>query len=89
MRNVFGWWYPPGCSGPPDDDVPPCEVCGGDVEKDGEGGCICPECPQCGEVGDPKCYKEHGLERTDAQIDQLKQMEAKWREEDGPEDDDL
>lgn len=21
-RNIFGWSYPPGCSGPPDDDIP-------------------------------------------------------------------
>lgn len=32
--GVFGWSYPPGCSGPPDDDYPDepqprCEECGG------------------------------------------------------------
>ena len=38
---MFGWSYPPGCSGPPEDDTI-CEVCGGDAEKELEnGGCIC------------------------------------------------
>lgn len=23
--------------------------------------CDCPECPVCGEVGDPDCYVDHGL----------------------------
>ncbi len=29
-RSIFGWSYPPGCSGPPDDSIPPC----------------CEECPE-------------------------------------------
>jgi hypothetical protein len=54
--GIFGWSYPPGCSGPPDDDYP-CEVCGQFVDD-----CICPECPECGSFGDPLCYQKHGLE---------------------------
>jgi hypothetical protein len=39
--GIFGWSYPPGCSGPPDDGPePPCQVCGEYEEK-----CKCPECP--------------------------------------------
>ncbi len=62
MRSVFGWSYPPGCSGPPDDGPDgPCEVCGEPVLK-----CKCPECPVCGNWGDPKCYQDHGLKTVDA-----------------------
>lgn len=39
--GIFGWSYPPGCSGPPDDGPePPCQMCGEYEEK-----CKCPECP--------------------------------------------
>ena len=47
--------------------------------------CICPECPSCGSVGDPKCYKEHGLvlseQQTNGQAALLVQM-AKELDED-------
>jgi len=59
--GIFGWSYPPGCSGPPDEDFP-CEVCGLFPDD-----CICPECPICGEYGQPSCYLEHGLRRTEQQ----------------------
>lgn len=61
--SKFGWSYPPGCSGPPEDDHSDCLVCGGNVyEEDPElGGCICEECPQCGAYGDPNCYDNHGM----------------------------
>lgn len=53
MSGIFGWSYPPGCSGPPDDGDY-CEVCKKlDVE------CICPTCPECGDVGNPDCYPDH------------------------------
>jgi hypothetical protein len=58
-RSIFGWSYPPGCSGPPDQDEAPCDVCGQSIEN-----CACPECPKCGAVGDPNCYDKHGLELT-------------------------
>lgn len=53
-RNVFGWSYPPGCSGPPDHDEGPCEVCGLAVDD-----CKCVECPECSEFGNPRCYGTH------------------------------
>ena len=59
MRSIFGWSYPPGVTGNEPEisgDYGPCEVCGMSTDD-----CICPECPVCGIVGDPKCYKEHGL----------------------------
>lgn len=38
--GIFGWSYPPGCSGPPDDGPePPCQMCGEYEDK-----CKCPEC---------------------------------------------
>ena len=55
-RNVFGWSYPPGAAGDPNapwnqTDEGPCAVCANGVED-----CCCPECPVCGEQGNPKCY---------------------------------
>lgn len=62
--GAFGWSYPPGCSGPPDDDREEiCEVC--TLEA---GSCICPECSCCGEHGNPTCYTEHFLEMTEEQV---------------------
>jgi hypothetical protein len=53
----FGWSYPPGCNSVPGDEPePPCEVCGQFVDY-----CICPECPVCGEIGNPACYQEVDL----------------------------
>jgi hypothetical protein len=54
--GIFGWDYPPGCSGPPDDGDCVCEICG--VEA---GSCQCPECSVCHTQGDPKCIDVHGL----------------------------
>lgn len=62
MRSIFGWSYPPGCSGPPDEYEGPCEVCGQHVDD-----CICPECEVCATYGDPDCYIKHGLRRTEEQ----------------------
>lgn len=70
MSGIFGWSYPPGCSGTPCDDDRPCEVCGKDVER-----CLCPECSVCGCQGDPHCYEQehgHGLVRTAAQVESLR-----------------
>jgi len=50
--------YPPGFNGHfPWDDPYFCEVCGNDADND----CICPECPECGDYGNPECYQKHGL----------------------------
>lgn len=68
----FGWSLPPGCSFsdlPGNEPVGPCECCGRDAEVWGEpGGCICPECPQCGAVGDPECYAHHNLRYSVRQV---------------------
>lgn len=50
--GIFGWSYPPGCSGPPEH-YEQCEVCGRDADS-----CECPECPVCGEAGRRACYDE-------------------------------
>jgi hypothetical protein len=62
----FGWSYPPGCSGLPDQDERPCVVCGGSIDD-----CLCPECPKCGVQGDPMCYERHGMVRSTEQKKQL------------------
>jgi hypothetical protein len=68
---MSGFNLPPGCSVrdiPGNDYDPPCDVCGQD--------CICPECPICGTAGDPGCYEQHGMTRTQEQIDGLAALEA-------------
>lgn len=76
---MTGWNMPPGCNvsdipgNRPGDET--CAVCGQDVDV-----CPCPECPTCGEYGNPQCYHEHGLKlnreqaiaRTHARIAKLK-----------------
>lgn len=47
----------------------PCECCGHDCDD-----CICPECPKCGEVGNPNCYKKHGLKKNVAQLMGISKM---------------
>lgn len=71
MSSIFGWSYPPGCSGPPHDDEDPCEICGEIPDN-----CICPECSVCGEQGDPICYDEHHMVRTPEQIANRARREA-------------
>lgn len=53
----------------------PCAVCGKDLDD-----CICPECPVCGQVGDPGCYDNHGLVRTQEQVTSFNKAEAKFAE---------
>jgi hypothetical protein len=48
------WGEPPDCY---------CEMCGCEC-----GSCICESCPECGEAGNPKCYKIHGMVETEEQI---------------------
>lgn len=70
--GIFGWSLPPGCGSLPGEEDPgPCQVCGKDEDH-----CICPECPECGTVGDPKCYENHGMIRTIEQIDGFYKIEA-------------
>jgi len=53
-----------------------CEMCGQDTNI-----CICPECPRCGEIGNPMCYQEvdlgicgelHGKETLEQKIGKQK-----------------
>jgi hypothetical protein len=75
--GLFGWSLPPGCGTLPGEEPdPPCALCGEDVDH-----CICPECPQCGCIGDPKCYGSHGLVMTHAQRFLLAWNEAIWENE--------
>jgi hypothetical protein len=64
---MTGWNLPPGCTVRMVEEAygceQPCEVCGLWPEM-----CICPECPVCAFVGDPHCYREHGLQRNQVQI---------------------
>lgn len=78
MTSMFGWSYPPGCSGTPYDEDMPCEVCGKDVDR-----CICPECKECGVHGDPKCYDVdhgHGLVKTPEQVESLRVEMQRWED---------
>jgi hypothetical protein len=58
--GIFGGSYPPGCNSVPGDEPSICEVCGKDTDS-----CECPECPTCGKQGNPVCYEEHGLVRSE------------------------
>ena len=71
--SAFGWSLPPGCGTLPGEEDLPCQVCGNFEDK-----CICPECHECGTVGDPDCYDHHGMERTQEQIDSLEENEKNW-----------
>jgi len=78
-RSIFGWSYPPGAANDPNAPYnqvdPPCAVCGNFEE-----GCICPECPSCGDIGNPYCYDHHGMERSAEQVESLKAAEKLWAE---------
>lgn len=76
VMGIFGWSYPPGCSGPPDDFDGPCEICGEMFDN-----CECLECPVCESIGDPRCYLEHGMRRTEEQKFNLEVNERLWEEE--------
>jgi hypothetical protein len=83
-RHVFGWSYPPGAANDPNapynqtDDVP-CAVCCKVPDQ-----CICPECPQCSEQGNAKCYtamrrgtEGHGMKLTREQAISRGEAEVK------------
>jgi hypothetical protein len=42
----------------------PCDMCGAANPDD----CVCPECPVCQTLGDPKCYQHHGLRLNKKQV---------------------
>lgn len=97
MRNIFGWDLPPGVTHRMIEDQAasgPCAICGQNVDADE---CICPECPVCGGIGDPGCYKvkgqgwnhlkeNHGLVRTEEQKFMLECAEREWEAESRVED---
>lgn len=85
----FGWSLPPGVTSRMIDEAygveGPCECCGKMVDD-----CICPECPKCGEYGNPDCYtslgnfkapKGHGMEYNDEQLAGQAELEEYYREE--------
>ena len=71
--GVFGWSLPPGCTDLPGEEDVTCGVCG--LFEDA---CLCPECPECGAIGDPKCYESHGMVRTQEQADSWAAQEKAW-----------
>jgi hypothetical protein len=76
MRSIFGWDLPPGCTHRMIEaqcEEGPCDVCGKFPDD-----CICPECPQCQEIGYIRCYREHGLVIT---VDQIKGQRERMLEE--------
>jgi len=70
--SIFGWSYPAGCSNfPGEEGVINCEMCGGDVDNDE---CVCHECEECGEYGNPDCYENHGLVESTKQVEQRERL---------------
>lgn len=53
MGKFDGYFDPP-------DYERPCDVCGTED-------CLCPACPTCGDHGNPKCYRDHGMVLTPEQ----------------------
>ena len=54
--GIFGWSYPPGCSGPPEDVEGPCYICGKMADD-----CICEPCEEHGEQGCLSCVSTGNL----------------------------
>lgn len=40
-----------------------CEMCGSNADN-----CECDQCPVCDSIGNPECYKSHGMIETEEQI---------------------
>lgn len=53
MTLRSGFNMPPGCFRTPADEPSNCIICFCPDDS-----CICPECPTCGEFGNPTCYEE-------------------------------
>lgn len=87
----FGWSLPPGCGTLPGEEDIFCEVCLGnvDIDSEKEGACICPECPVCGEFGNPDCYTDGHLQITQAQAEQKVKIEIAMDEENARLDEEL
>jgi len=57
MMSKMGWSLPPGVTSRMIDEQAgvtdePCECCGRAVDE-----CVCEECPNCHETGNPECYE--------------------------------
>ena len=76
----FGWSLPPGVSHRMIDEAygveEPCMCCG-----EWENDCICEECPQCSEYGNPICYVKHGMKYTDEQLAGQKELKDRIEDE--------
>lgn len=69
----FGWDLPPGVTNRMIEEQcadGPCAVCALPAND-----CVCPECPTCGEIGNPECYyprmnpfRGHGLRLSREQV---------------------
>lgn len=72
--------YPPGVSGAIIErhfHEATCETCGHNVDS-----CFCPDCPVCGEAGNPYCYEHGHLHYTREQlIGQTRANIAKLRDQ--------
>lgn len=89
MRGgIFGWSLPPGVTTLPGEEPWQCGVCG-----NWDDDCVCPECPVCGYHGDQRCYQNHGMVMSNAQLVCLRfaaereildnqYWEKQWRETD-------
>ena len=64
----MGGSYPAGCNSVPGDEIEYCRVCG--MADD----CCCPECPVCGQQGNPKCYSEGNPEDVKRYAELLKKL---------------
>lgn len=67
--------YDPSRNTPYDEDYP-CDVCGGWPDSS----CICPECPECGSIGDPWCYEEGHLTLDRYQVACLDNRQSAWEQ---------
>jgi hypothetical protein len=84
QMGKFGWSLPPGVTNRMIEEAcgsdGQCEICGKHVDS-----CICPECPVCKTAGDPNCYVNHTMVRSQEQIDSkaavdkaIAEEEARW-----------
>jgi hypothetical protein len=84
--SKFGWSLPPGVSHRMIDEAmgvdEPCAVCCKSIDD-----CVCPECPECHQMGDRSCYivreghkvrleltREQVIARQEARMSQLDQV---------------
>jgi hypothetical protein len=69
--GIFGWSYPPGCSGPPEEAEPPCPRCGESPYR-----CACAPCGECGDAG---CLTHLNTETLARELEALDSRAAEYR----------